>query len=155
MGSNGEEMDSGIPVDDVVGTLFKDIKLKRTKRLMVLVIKDNQITIEKIAKRKTNVEECYTYFPPTECRYIVWDVEDQNAQSKRPVSKLYFFTWCPQLANTRLKTLYTSQRMKRIGDVIKGAIDVHATNLDEVKEAIGEKVEVDSDDDDNDDWLDD
>eukprot|EP00511_Aplanochytrium_stocchinoi_P005665 CAMPEP_0204830226 /NCGR_PEP_ID=MMETSP1346-20131115/8410_1 /ASSEMBLY_ACC=CAM_ASM_000771 /TAXON_ID=215587 /ORGANISM="Aplanochytrium stocchinoi, Strain GSBS06" /LENGTH=152 /DNA_ID=CAMNT_0051960385 /DNA_START=202 /DNA_END=657 /DNA_ORIENTATION=- len=152
MAKQGEEMDSGLPVDPVVETVFKDVKLKRTKRLMVLVIKDDQITIEKIAKRKTNIEEAYGYFPETECRYIIWDVEDNSVNSKRPVSKLYFFTWCPQLANTRLKTLYSSQRRKRIGDVIKGAIDVHATTMNEVKEAIGEKVEPDSDEDENEDW---
>ena len=55
---------------------------------MVLVIKDDQITIEKIAKRKTNIEEAYTYFPETECRYIIWDVEDNSVNSKRPVSKV-------------------------------------------------------------------
>lgn len=98
------------------------------------------------------MQECYKAFPEDKCRYIVWDVAIPTSfKTKRERSKLFFFTWCPQLADVRDKTLYASQRMKQLPKIITGTFDVNATRIEDVQAAIGEG---ESDESEDEDWMD-
>ena len=102
--------------------------------------------------RTATPKDCYEAFPEDKCRYIVWDVEIPTTfKTKRPRSKLFFFTWCPKLADTKNKMLYSSQRMKQLPKVITGTFDVNATQIEDVKAAVGENES--DDDSDVDSWM--
>ena len=57
---------------------------------MTLIIKENQVTIDAVADRDTDILGALRYFPEYECRYVVWDVElpVEDGYSSRPVSKV-------------------------------------------------------------------
>lgn len=65
---------------------------------------------------------------------------ETDFKTKRPRSKLYCFTWCPQHADMRDKTLYASQRLKGLAKVLTGTFDINANTLEDVKLAIGDKT---------------
>lgn len=77
-----------LQVNQKVIDTFKELKLRRTYRYMILRIQGNEIEVEHTGK-ETQVQNVLS---DSECRYFVYD-HDIVTDDGRNTSKLYFVSW--------------------------------------------------------------
>ena len=106
---------TGIPVDSQTIVYFKDLKLRKKYKYMIMSIMDDKIIkTEKVGSG--DKQELITDLPKKDCRYIVYD-DDQ----------VLFISWVPECAPTRSKMIYAGSKenvMKAL-EGCKAARDAH------------------------------
>jgi len=108
-------MASGVKVDEECQTLFSKIKAQKSPYgYVIFKIEDEKLIV---VEKKGEKDKTYEDFVKEliahdgECRYGLFDYEYQKkceGAGEATISKLVFFSWCPDLAKIKKKMLYSS-----------------------------------------------
>ncbi|CAE7243663.1 unnamed protein product [Symbiodinium sp. KB8] len=138
-----------VVIDEDVKKRFKDLKLKRKHKYLVLKLEEGEtlkVTVEKVGKASATADEFQSDLSSSECRYAVYDHEDTLPDGRKK-SKLLFILWAHSRARPSSCMTYTS-RKNAVSSALEGVFDVTARNEDELLELLGLKV----DDEDSEEW---
>ena len=127
--------------------VFKELKIRRKHRFLILHITDIDINIDIIGERNKTFEDMTSLLPFTSCRYIIYDHEYETTDGRK-TSKLWFINWMPSNSTPYNKMAFASAKSK-IRDQLEGVFDAQATNIDEIAIRIGIKKEEEDEDDDD------
>ncbi|XP_061600733.1 cofilin-2-like [Cololabis saira] len=151
-------MASGVKVCDEVKDIVNEMKVVKSDadsneriRLVVFVIDDGKIKIEKIHREKdlADVEDVYKFFlsllNPETCRYMLYDCHFETKESSRK-EELVFVMWAPESAPIKAKMQYASSKdsLKKILTGIKHELQMNDLsdygNRDNFAERMGKGV---------------
>ncbi|XP_038065693.1 cofilin-like [Patiria miniata] len=100
---------SGITVDDEVGTVFQEMKLRREFRWAIFKIKDNKsVVLDTKATGDQGFTELYASLKESgEPRYALYDVPQELGVRS---DKLVFLFWCLDSFSAPQKMIYASTK---------------------------------------------
>jgi len=108
-------MATGVTVDDSIGLVFEDFKLKKgnckdCSYIMFKVSDDKKsIVIDKLAQPGETFDDFVNSLPEEDGRYAVVDVKFETDDG-RSGSKLVFVAWIPDTLKIRKKMLYAGSK---------------------------------------------
>ena len=153
--SNGDSLYIVHP--DCVYT-FESFKLRRKYKWVIFGIEENKdgekihVVISKETDKKKDVRDFINELPESKCRFAVFDHE-YVTDDGRKTDKLFFINWNPHAAVVQLQMDYLTGR-PALREVCDGCFDVSASSPSDIIEGILGEHAHDSDENDNDSWMD-
>ncbi|KAH9525663.1 cofilin [Bulinus truncatus] len=133
-------MASGVKVDEDAVVAFKEMKLHKKLRFMILYIEpsDGLIKVEYKEERNSGMsqEEEFNKFLarlPTDIgRYCILDltIPQKNGALK---DLMFLITWCPSGAPTKSHILYTTSKKALTDKIREGLTDIQANDLSDLE----------------------
>jgi len=124
----------GVGVHPDVMTKFEALKTNRAHRFISFIISDNlEIQVDITAPPAATYDDFIDYLKSLDkkdCRYAVYDFE-WTLPDGALRSKILFYVWCPDTANTKKKMLYASSK-DSIRKKFQGIVEIQATDFAEV-----------------------
>jgi len=73
------------------------------------ILDQKSVILEKTGAPDASYEEFCALFPPTDCRYGVYDYDYTDSEGCQK-SKIVFFAWSPDTAKVRSKMIYAASK---------------------------------------------
>nr|CCA15393.1 conserved unknown protein putative [Albugo laibachii Nc14] len=128
--------------DEGIYEEFKNLKLRRRYRYIVMKIVEAKVVIESTAPPTASFESFIAALPDADSRYAVYDHEFTTTDGRKS-SRLYFVTWIPQSSAPGFKMAYTHAK-NAIRAPLEGIYDLNAVTKQEIIDVLGPSTSKDS-----------
>ncbi|KAF8319068.1 putative COF1-cofilin, partial [Clavulina sp. PMI_390] len=127
---------SGIAVADECKVAYQQLKSRQAKFVIFKVSDDKtSVVVDKVSKDK-DYDVFLAALPETDCRFAVYDFEYEIAGGGKR-NKILFYTWSPDNAGIKPKTLYASSRSAIRMPLDGISNEIQGTDMDEVSYETG------------------
>ncbi|KAF4322104.1 hypothetical protein BBI17_004353 [Phytophthora kernoviae] len=127
------------PTDEVIAE-FKQLKMRRKYRYVLLRIEAAHVVVDSTAPPSATFKDFEAALPDSDCRYAVYDHEFLTSDGRKS-SKIFFVSWIPQNSHPGFKMAYTHAK-SAVRAVCEGCFDVSAV----IKKEVAQGMEITSGD---------
>eukprot|EP00753_Platysulcus_tardus_P019636 PLAT7383.1.p1 GENE.PLAT7383.1~~PLAT7383.1.p1 ORF type:complete len:142 (+),score=45.98 PLAT7383.1:208-633(+) len=127
---------SGIGCADEAVTRFEELKLGRgsSHSYIFFAIQGEEIAVEKLGETGASWESMVEQLPPTDCRYVVYDLHFvDEADAGRKIDKIVFLHWAPDESSIKSRMLYASSKDALKKKLSSLSVEFQATDMAEVE----------------------
>ena len=142
---------SAVALSDEARDALKKFRSRKTS-FVVFRINDDpyEIVVDAKGPRKLgDVKDFFKALDTSHMRYVLYNHEFTTSDGRK-TDKMYFVFWAPSAADNNSKMRYSTEKGVLRGQC-DGVVDVHATEVNEIKRAVGllkaEDEEFEDDDD--------
>ena len=152
------DLHDGYPLDVDISPAFSALKLKREYNFMAMdvVSTDSEKYVRLLETATlTGVDQLCDALPKAAPLFFVYDHAYLSSDG-RPQNRLLYVYFKPNRAQPEAKMLFTSQKGKRLQDVLDGCASVVCETLKEVRDyVVHGSVQLEDEDaeEDDDDWI--
>ena len=149
------EAKSGISISEEASAAVAKFRRRKAGFVIFKLNEDfTEIVVDVCGKRAAKSKDFFGSLDKTHMRYALYNHEFKTNDG-RLTDKMYYIFWAPSAADTNSKMRYSSDK-NVLRSQCDGVVDVHATELDDIKRACGLlSAEEDAEEDeefDPDDW---
>jgi hypothetical protein len=125
-----------LDLDPDFSTAYELLKKDRKIAWIILRIVDKMIRVVETAAPPNGVREVQDKMSDKKCCFIVLDHRYASDDGVLKQAKLFYITYIPKFAPLDEKVEYEMQKGKNLLKAVPGAIEVMATDIDEIKRKV-------------------